>query len=155
MPQQKTVPTVQITPTLAQLPVFVRAGSILPIAPLTQSTNELPKGPLTLRIYAGNPCRGELYLDDGKSYAFEHGEYLRIQFSCEMTNDGLRVRIGTHDGAHPAWWKQIKAEVYGWKPAKGVVVMDAAKTPLLLTQEANGFSFEIVDDGKGAEILVQ
>jgi alpha-glucosidase len=40
-----------VTPTLEQLPVFIRGGSILPIAPLTQSTSETPAGPLTLRVY--------------------------------------------------------------------------------------------------------
>jgi hypothetical protein len=40
-----------VTPKLEQLPVYVRGGSILPIAPLTQSTAEVPKGPLTLRVF--------------------------------------------------------------------------------------------------------
>lgn len=40
-----------IIPTLEVLPVYVRGGSIFPIEPLTQSIEETPKGPLTLRIY--------------------------------------------------------------------------------------------------------
>ena len=40
-----------VTPTLQDLPVYVRAGSILPIAPLVQSTAETPQGPLTLRVF--------------------------------------------------------------------------------------------------------
>ena len=59
-----------ITPKLADLPVYVREGAILPIAPLTQSTEETPVGPLTLRVYAGENCHGDLYQDDGKSFAF-------------------------------------------------------------------------------------
>ena len=55
-----------ITPTLANLPVYVRAGSIIPISPLTQNTEEIPNGPLTLRVYAGDNCHGTLYQDDGK-----------------------------------------------------------------------------------------
>ena len=45
-----------VTPELAVLPVYVRGGSIVPMQPLTQSTMEVPKGPLTLRVYPGNHC---------------------------------------------------------------------------------------------------
>jgi alpha-glucosidase len=155
-PQVTGVSTIRITPTLAELPVFVRGGSILPIAPLTESTNETPKGPLTLRIYtgdvAGDPCRGELYLDDGKSYGFEHGRSLRVQFSCQVTSDGLRVRVGAHEGSYPAWWTEIHAEVYGWKPSKGVVTVEGGKDDALIAREAEGVSFELHDDGKGVEV---
>ena len=33
------------------MPVYIRGGSILPIAPLTQSTSQTPRGPFTLRIF--------------------------------------------------------------------------------------------------------
>ena len=56
-----------ITPTLETLPVYVRGGSIVPLEPLTQSTEETPKGPLTLRIYPATnrntPCTGEVYAE--------------------------------------------------------------------------------------------
>jgi hypothetical protein len=48
---------------------LVREGTILPIAPLVQSTNEKPQVPLTLRIYAGNDCVGHIYVDDGTTCA--------------------------------------------------------------------------------------
>jgi len=82
-----------ITPKLAELPVYVREGSILPIAPLTQSTGETPVGPLTLRVYAGGNCHGDLYQDDGKSFAFRSGQFLRLHFSCEVKPDGTPLSI--------------------------------------------------------------
>ena len=85
--------SVSITPEVAKLPVFVRAGSILPIAPIVQSTNETPQGPLTLRIYVGDRCEGELYQDDGKTYAYRQGVYLRMSFSCAASAEGLRLKI--------------------------------------------------------------
>ena len=42
----------------------------LPMAPIVQSTSETPQGPLTFRVYLGDSCAGELYQDDGKSYAY-------------------------------------------------------------------------------------
>jgi alpha-glucosidase len=84
-----------ITPELANLPVYVREGAILPIAPLTQSTEEKPAGPLTLRVYAGQNCQGDIYQDDGKSFAFRSGDFLRVHYSCEEKADGkLAIHIG-------------------------------------------------------------
>ena len=42
----KAIDDAQVEPKLDQLPVFVRSGSILPMQPLVQSTDEVPNGPL-------------------------------------------------------------------------------------------------------------
>jgi alpha-glucosidase len=105
-----------ITPTLADLPVYVREGTILPIAPLTQSTEETPVGPLTLRVYAGQNCRGDLYQDDGKTFAFRSGQFLRRQFACAVNPDGtLTINLGTREGSFAPWWKQVRIETFGWR----------------------------------------
>jgi alpha-glucosidase len=114
---QKAKP-ILVTPTLAELPVYVREGSILPIAPLTQNTEQTPQGPLTLRVYPGDNCHGELYQDDGKSFAFQKGHFFRTQFTCSQTADGsLNVTIGASEGDFTPWWKTIRVEVYGWQPS--------------------------------------
>ena len=146
---------IHVSPTLAQLPVFVRAGSILPIEPVVESTNETPQGPLTLRVYAGDPCSGDLYLDDGKTYAFQHGAYLRMKFGCERTAEGMRLTLGPHQGSYPAWWKEIHAEIYGWTPKQGRVSVNDKEVPVHLDIEPQSIGFVIVDDGKGAEVEVK
>lgn len=103
-----------IQPKLDTLPVFVREGTILPMQPLTQSTGETPQGPLTLRVYPGKDCKGSLYLDDGKTMAYKQDDYLRIEFSCAVTSDGVSVHVGEHQGKFHRWWKQIHLEIYGW-----------------------------------------
>ena len=154
-PHGSEISTVSVEPVLAQLPVFVRGGSILPIAPLTQSTDETPKGPLTLRVYAGNPCRGQLYLDDGKTYAFERGDYLRISFTCQITSGTLRMQIGAREGSYPAWWKQLRIEAYGWKPTRGEATIDAGQHTVPVTRTEEGFSLAVQDEGQGIDVLVQ
>ena len=61
--------TIPVNPGLDTLPVYVRAGSIIPEQPVVQSTDEVPQGPLALNVYPGTPCHGSLYADDGKTYA--------------------------------------------------------------------------------------
>jgi alpha-glucosidase len=118
-----------ITPKLAELPVYVRGGSILPIAPLTQSTDETPVGPLTLRVYVGENCRGDLYQDDGKSFAFRSGQFLRLHFSCEAKPDGsLIVHLSAREGSFIPWWKQVRVEAFGWTPQPGRLHLLRAST---------------------------
>ena len=53
--------SITVTPALDRLPVFVRAGAILPTQPLVQSTSQTPQGPLSLDVYPGDDCRGTIY----------------------------------------------------------------------------------------------
>jgi alpha-glucosidase len=148
--------SIQVKPELATLPVYVRGGSILPIEPLVQSTSEIPDGPLTLRIYTGNACSGDLYLDDGKSYAFEHGDSLRMHFSCHVTPAGLELSIGAHQGRYAPWWKQIRVEVFGWEPKQNKVLVKnqtaGATMPLAMGHLSRGVFVNLNDDGKGTEL---
>jgi alpha-glucosidase len=155
IPGRRALFPVRVTPDLSHLPVFVRPGSILPMAPLVESTSEAPKGPLTLRIYAGDPCSGSLYQDDGMSFAYQNGAYLRMKFTCRIDPDGLQLEIGPHEGAYPAWWKEIHAEVYGWTPKERVVTINSKKVPLDLNRNGVCAEFLIPDDGKGAEVKIR
>jgi alpha-glucosidase len=144
--------SIQVSPALAQLPVFVRAGSILPVAPLVQSTNETPQGPLTLRFYIGDSCAGELYQDDGKTYAFQHGAYLRLKFTCQRTAEGVHLNIGSHEGSYPAWWKEIHFEIYGFTPTQNEIVVNSIKVPAIMDRQRLRIGFLIADDGKGLDV---
>ncbi|MGH9530603.1 MAG: TIM-barrel domain-containing protein [Terriglobales bacterium] len=104
----------RIHPELAVLPVYVRGGSILPMQPLIQSTDEIPKGPLELRVYPGPQCSGSLYLDDGHTFRYQHGDFLRQSFSCQSDGDSVRVIFGAREGAYAPWWKTIEVVIYGW-----------------------------------------
>jgi alpha-glucosidase len=140
-----------IHPELASLPVFVHAGSILPIAPLVQSVYETPRGPLTLRIYAGTPCEGELYLDDGNTYAFQNGAYLRTRFTCDTTDDSFHLHVTAHEGSYLPWWKEIRAEVYGWTPKRNEII-ENGKTNKLVADPSGTVTFTVPDNAKGLDI---
>ena len=135
---------------VASLPVFVRAGAILPTAPLVQSTSESPQGPLTLRVYAGDACAGHLYLDDGKTYAYKTGVSLRMEFHCDVTADALRLHVGEHKGSYPAWWQQIRVEIYGWSPRKRTAQLNGRSTEVEIT--TGKVALTIPDGGRG-EVL--
>jgi len=98
------------TPRLDTLPVFVRAGTILPRQPLVYSTMDTPHGPLSLEVYPGEGCNGELYFDDGLSVK---GPSLRQSIRCTVTSKGVVLNFGPRQGSWRPWWKQIAVTVHG------------------------------------------
>ena len=105
--------SVKEDPPLGTLPVFVRAGSIIPEQPVVQNTDEVPKGPLMLRVYPGPDCQGALYADDGNTFAYQKGQFLRLSFACEVTADHVTVNISAPRGPYRPWFKEVQLQVYG------------------------------------------
>jgi alpha-glucosidase len=148
-----------VTPKLDQMPVYVRGGTILPIAPLTQSTAQTPSGPLTLRIYplaaklkaAGEQCAGEVYSDDGHTFNFRQGAYARIRFTCAVAPDGpLSLAIAKQEGTWKPWWRTYRVEVVGWKPKQNRGAVNGRGVPL---SELNGRWGIIVEaDGNAKQV---
>ena len=140
-----------IAPTLADVPVYVRAGSILPVAPLTQSTGITPAGPLTLRIYIGaanTPCHGEVYQDDGHTFNYRKGAYARERFTCRIEADGsLTITAGKREGNYKPWWSALRFEVFGWTPQQKVATSVHGQSDLQQTGAA--WVWETGDDGRG------
>jgi alpha-glucosidase len=135
--------SIPVKPELATLPVFVHAGSILPIAPLVESTNQIPQGPLSLRVYAGDDCNGSLYQDDGRTYAYKDGAYLRMKFTCQIASDGFHLHAGPQEGTYPAWWKEIRVEIYGWKPSANTVLLNGEPLQATVSPIDHGFAITI------------
>jgi alpha-glucosidase len=143
-----------ILPTLENLPVYVRGGTILPIAPLVQSTDEVPEGPLTLRVYAGPSCSGDLYQDDGKSFAFRTGAYLRLHFTCQVNLDGtLAVHIDAQQGSFVPWWKEVRIEAFGWAPKRRVAI--AQQRTVTMAQSGRAWVLTIPFLATATDLILQ
>jgi alpha-glucosidase len=144
-----------VKPELATLPVFVHAGSILPIAPLVESTNETPQGPLTLRVYAGDDCNGSLYQDDGRTYAYKNGAFLRMKFTCQITPSGFQLRAAPQEGTYLAWWKEIRVEIYGWKPSANIATLNSTPLQSKASPINHGVAITIPSDSNGFNLQLR
>lgn len=102
-----------LKPKLDEMPLYVRAGAIVPMQPVVQSTSEVPVGPLQLRVYAGDDCSGSLYLDDGHTFAYQKGEVLRMNFMCEVSARGIVVSSSIEKDDYKPWWNTTQLTVYG------------------------------------------
>jgi alpha-glucosidase len=152
-----------VKPALADLPVYVRAGSIVPMQPLVQSTGEVPQGPLTLRVFvpaagappaSGEPCQGDLYQDDGHSFDFRRGAYLRLHLSCSVAADGtLTVSIPRREGSYKPWWTQLRIEAVGL--AKAPASASANGRSSTLERTALGWATTLNDSGVAQTVVLR
>lgn len=69
--------TITGTAALTQVPVFVRPGAVVPLAPVIQFTDALPGGPLEVQVYAGGDGVFTLVEDDGETLAYEKSGAIR------------------------------------------------------------------------------
>ena len=97
--QYKGGQTVTLETTIDRVPMFVRAGSILPLGPEMQWVGEKKWDNLELRIYPGADGGFMLYEDEGDNYNYEKGAYSVIQFSWNDKTHTLT--IGDRQGSYP------------------------------------------------------
>jgi len=73
------------------IPLYVKAGSIIPIGPELQYTGEKPADPITLYVYAGADGAFTLYEDEGLNYNYENGKFTRILLQWDNTTRTLKI----------------------------------------------------------------
>ena len=82
-----------------RMPLYVRAGSILPIGPEMEWTSEKPADDILLVVYAGADASFTLYEDDGLTYGYEKGAYSTI--GLEWDDASRTFTIGERKGSFP------------------------------------------------------
>jgi alpha-D-xyloside xylohydrolase len=94
---------------LDRMPLFVRAGSIIPMGPEIEYATQDPGGPVELRIYRGADGKFDLYEDGGDGYDYEKGEHSVISIRWEDRTGTLT--IGSRDGSLPEMVKHRRFRV--------------------------------------------
>jgi alpha-glucosidase len=117
-----------LDPGLDVLPVYVRGGAVIPEQPVVQNTDEVPQGPLRLLVYPGPNCAGSLYQDDGKTLAYQHGQFLRMQFTCERSGNSLTVQASSSGTRFTPWWHSLEMVVHGMGTKPREVLVNGTKS---------------------------
>ena len=84
---------------LNTIPLYIKAGSIVPLAPVMQYSNEKPWDDLEVRVYAGADGEFTLYEDEGDNYNYEKGKYTTITF--QWNDKANTLTIGDRKGQYP------------------------------------------------------
>lgn len=95
--------------TLDVFPLYVKAGSIIPVGPQVQYATEKPWDHLELKVYAGANGNFILYEDEFDNYNYEKGAYTEIPIS--WNNASRKLTIGARKGAYEGMLKNRKFTV--------------------------------------------
>jgi alpha-glucosidase (family GH31 glycosyl hydrolase) len=75
------------------MPLYVRAGSIVPLGPVKQFVDEKVDGPLSISIYPGADASFLLYEDDGISFNYRKGDWTGIQMTWNDARRTLHLQL--------------------------------------------------------------
>jgi alpha-D-xyloside xylohydrolase len=89
-----------------RMPLFVKEGSVIPVGPAIQYTDEKPADPVTFYIYTGRDCAFTLYEDEGINYNYEKGACSTIKIS--FNNKTRQITIGDRTGEFTGMLKSRK-----------------------------------------------
>ena len=104
------------------MPLYVRAGSIVPVGPAMEWSDQKPADNLLLLVYAGADAHFTLYEDDGLTYGYERGEYSTIDLDWD--NAARTLSIGERKGTYPGMLQKRQfrlifvddAHPFAWDP---------------------------------------
>jgi alpha-glucosidase (family GH31 glycosyl hydrolase) len=132
--------SVKVAAPIDQEPIFVKAGSIIPMGPPLRWVDQVPADPLTLDIYPAGQTSYTLYEDDGMTTAYQAGAYSTTLISCDARGGRLQVTIGAttvakyaHPGLFATRTYVLKLNQQGSPP--GAVKRDG--TPLVSLSAAD------------------
>jgi alpha-glucosidase/alpha-D-xyloside xylohydrolase len=99
---------------LATLPLYARAGAIIPLDPVRQYTAQPVAEPTTLRVFPGASGASKLYDDDGQSLGYRDGSDSKLVFiNLNWEDSGRRLTLEPGTKKWPGGARQFKVEVVG------------------------------------------
>ncbi len=138
--------TVERSFTIDQIPVYVRAGTIVPMQPAMLHTGEKPVDPLIVNVWPlapGASSSYSVYEDSGVSVEYQKGVFARTPIKATENGDTLRVEIGPVEGSFPGMLKTRGYEVRlpaDWPPVS--VTVNGKAVGFAKPGEPGGWTFE-------------
>jgi alpha-D-xyloside xylohydrolase len=109
--------TIDVPAAVESMPLLIRAGSILPLAPVRQYAAG-SADPLEVRVYSGADGSFTLYEDENDNYNYERGVYATFTFTW---NDEKRIlAIGRRKGTFPGMLRRRELHLVLVRPGRGV-----------------------------------
>jgi len=127
---------------LERMPLFIRAGSILPMGPKIEYATEDPAGPIELRIYRGADGKFDLYEDAGDGYEYEKGQHAVIPLRWD--DHASSLLIGAREGSFPGMAANRKFRVVLVKEGHGEGI-----------ETAGTANAEIAYEGKEIKVIIR
>ena len=98
---------------LETIPLYVRAGSILPLGPVKQFSSQKVAGPLSVSIYPGADASFLLYEDDGTSFNYRKGDWMGIQMTWSDAERKLTLQLASGSRMLPPERRNLTVDLAG------------------------------------------
>jgi alpha-glucosidase/alpha-D-xyloside xylohydrolase len=105
---------------LETMPLHVRAGAILPLGPVRQYVDEQVDAPLTLVVYPGADGAASLYEDDGRTFEYKKGDWMRIEMAWREGERRLSLRLARGSRMRAPARRAIEVRVAGERKTRTV-----------------------------------
>jgi alpha-glucosidase (family GH31 glycosyl hydrolase) len=105
---------------LETMPLFVRTGAILPLGPVRQYTSEPGSGPLTMQVYPGADGAFTMYEDDGATFGYQRGDWMRIALLWNDRTRRLRIALAEGSRMRPPERRRFSIRLAGTQTTREV-----------------------------------
>ncbi len=113
---------IYVESSLTHLPLFIKAGAIIPMQSVIQSTREKPQPVLHLHVYQGADGTFDYYEDDGNSHRYQSGEFYQRRISLEHKTG--KLVFGAVEGTYTSQFKEIRCCLHGFRKLTKVTVSE-------------------------------
>ncbi|MEM9836314.1 MAG: TIM-barrel domain-containing protein [Bacteroidota bacterium] len=119
-----------------QIPMFVRAGAVIPTVEAVQHTGQLKAAKtLEMNVFLGaDSGSGQLYWDAGDGYDYTQGDYLQLDFSVLQSSDAIQLQQ-SRKGTYQASFEATKITLVGYQGKATQATVDGKVIPMTLTKK--------------------
>jgi len=110
--------TIDAAAPVETIPLYIKAGSVIPMGPFLQYATEKPADPLEIRIYPGADGSFILYEDENDTYNYEKGAFSTISFKWDDAR--RQVTVGKRNGEFPGILKKRTFQIIIVDKNKGI-----------------------------------
>ncbi|SPE33180.1 Alpha-glucosidase [Acidobacteriia bacterium SbA2] len=130
-----------------RIPLFVRGGAIIPSQQEVQYTGQAPIDPLTFDVYPNGTSSRPYYEDDGISFDYQHGVYLRLHVTATQTAQNIALEISAREGSYTPPKRSLEIKIHRQTTEPRHVTAAGAKlakqaSPLALQGSGEGWAWD-------------
>lgn len=159
---------VSVEAPLDRIPIFVRGGAIIPTQQVVEFVDQAPINPLTFEIYPEGESSRDYYEDDGLSFDYRQGVWLRQQLSVSETLRGVTVKVSAHQGSYTPPARSLVFTIHRQRHRPDRVEVDGSRLEEQTSNKgferaARGWKYaddqqavqiKIPDEGKALEVRI-
>ncbi|MGH9430419.1 MAG: glycoside hydrolase family 31 protein [Terriglobia bacterium] len=115
---------------LDRIPLFVRGGAIIPTQQVVQYVDQEPINPITFEIYPDGKSGRDYYEDDGTSFKYQQGVFMRRHIAVSSQANGVQINFSARQGSYTPGPRTLQVKVHGVACRPAGATVDNQALPL-------------------------